>query len=86
MMVEQQLREGDLVELCPDAPLPAHCRLQPGAQGRVVVAEMGMESNPTGEVSVQFGRGRTLRLHGHWLRFVSRPKRRGRPWLPPTAG
>jgi hypothetical protein len=67
------LRDGDTVELLPGAPVPTlHHHLQPGARGRVVVADTAPEHEPTGWVTVLFGHsGRPVRLHERWLRRIS---------------
>jgi hypothetical protein len=84
---ERLLREGDIVTLRTGAPIPTQRKLQPGALGRVVIADAPTEADPMGEVSVMFGKnGTPLRLHRHWLRLVRRPKGRGRAWQAPPKG
>jgi hypothetical protein len=86
MPPERRLREGDIVELRPGAAVPPRPWLQPGLRGRVLLADTPTHPEAPGEVTVQFGRHRPIRLHRQWLHLVSRPKSRGRPWsAPPTA-
>ena len=72
-----QLRDGDVVALRAGAPVPAYAWLQPGVQGRVIIADDPNAGDRTGEVTVVFPRhaGHPIRLHRHWVRFISRPPR-----------
>jgi hypothetical protein len=78
-----QLQEGDVVALRAGAPVPAYGWLQPGVEGRVIIADAPNAGDRTGVVTVIFARrdGHPIRLHRHWVRFMSRP-RRPRPRLP----
>jgi hypothetical protein len=73
---ELPLHVGDVVALRPDAPVAGYPWLQPGLEGRVLIAEASDERDITGEVTVVFVRhpGQPLRLHGRWLQLVSRPR------------
>jgi len=77
------LREGDLVALRAGAPVPAYPWLQPGVEGRVLIADDPNTRYPTGEVTVIFARhaSHPIRVHRHWVRFLSRPgnRRQRRP-------
>jgi hypothetical protein len=77
---ELRLRVGDVVALRPGAPIPAYPWLQPGVQGRIILADTPREPDPTGEVTVIFAHrlGRPIRLHRRWVRFISRPQGAGR--------
>ena len=70
-----RLREGDVVELRPEAPVPVYAWLRPGVRGRVLLADAPNEPDTTGEVTVIFAHhaGHPIRLHRRWLRFISRP-------------
>jgi len=71
-----QLQDGDVVALRAGAPVPAYTWLQPGVQGRVIIADDPNAADRTGEVTVIFARhaGHPIRLHRHWVRFISRPR------------
>ena len=73
---ELPLRVGDVVALRPGAPSAGYRWLQPGLQGRVLVAEASDERDITGEVTVVFARhgGHPIRLHWRWLHLLSRPR------------
>jgi hypothetical protein len=75
-MDPEQLREGDLVELLPDAPVPQHqYYIKPGARGQVLITDEDLDED-TGWVTVLFGNsGRPLRVHRRWLRRVGPGKR-----------
>jgi hypothetical protein len=68
---DRPLREGERVELLPGAPVPQHqYYIKPGAQGRVVITDEGLDED-TGWVTVLFGNsGRPIRVHRRWLRRV----------------
>ena len=76
-----RLRVGDMVELRPGAPVPTYPWLRPGVQGRVLLADGPDDPHATGEVTVVFPHhaSHPIRLHRRWLRFISRPRGRGRP-------
>jgi hypothetical protein len=87
MMTEPRLCVGDIVELRPSAPVPPHPWLQPGLEGRVVMADATIDGEPSNEITVLFAHHaqRPIRLHRRWVRFLRRPKGRGRPWQARTA-
>jgi hypothetical protein len=74
------LREGDTVALRAGAPVPSYPWLQAGVEGRVIIADDPDTRYPTGEVTVIFARHTThpIRVHRHWVRFLSRPRNRRR--------
>jgi hypothetical protein len=75
-----QLQDGDMVVLRAGAPVPAYGWLQPGVQGRVIIADDPNAGDCTGEITVIFAqrRGHPIRLHWRWVRFISRPQGAGR--------
>ena len=71
MTDELPLREGELVETLPGAPLPVHYYLPAQARGRVVVVDDEAEPTYCQWVTVLFSRsGRPVRLHRRWIRRV----------------
>jgi hypothetical protein len=76
LIVPLQLREGDVVALRTGAPVPAYSWLQPGVEGCVIIADEANARDLSGEVTVIFARhaGHPIRLHRHWVRFISRPR------------
>jgi hypothetical protein len=70
-----RLQDGDVVALRAGAPVPAYPWLRPGVEGRVIIADDPDARYPTGEVTVIFARhtGHPIRVHRHWVRFLSRP-------------
>jgi hypothetical protein len=72
MTTELPLREGEVVETLPGAPLPAHYYLPPRARGRIVIVDDESMPDSCQWVTVLFSRsGRPVRLHRRWVRRVS---------------
>ena len=71
MRDELPLREGEIVETLPGAPLPVHYYLPPRARGRVVIVDDEAEPAYCQWVTVLFSHsGRPVRLHRRWIRRV----------------
>lgn len=71
MIEELPLREGEIVETLPGAPLPVHYYLPPRARGRVVVVDDEAMPGYCQWVTVLFSRsGRPVRLHRRWIRRI----------------